>query len=76
MATGRHVFAAAGPMQVLQGILSDHPLPPARLNPEIPEPLNALILDMLRKDPRSRPSAEDVRQELAAIAGGAPEPDW
>jgi tetratricopeptide (TPR) repeat protein/predicted Ser/Thr protein kinase len=65
----RHAFAADGPLQVLQGILSDHPLPLSTLNPEVPESLSSLTLEMLRKDPRARPNAADVERALADLAG-------
>jgi tetratricopeptide (TPR) repeat protein/energy-coupling factor transporter ATP-binding protein EcfA2 len=64
LATGTHPFAASSPLQVSQGILSEDALPPGRLNPEIPDALGSLILRMLQRDPRARPTSADVEREL------------
>jgi tetratricopeptide (TPR) repeat protein/predicted Ser/Thr protein kinase len=69
LTAARHAFAADGPLQVLQGILSDHPLPLSTVNPEVPESLSSLTLEMLRKDPRARPNASDVERALADLTG-------
>jgi tetratricopeptide (TPR) repeat protein len=69
LTVARHPFAADGPMQVLQGILSDQPLPLSTVNPEVPESLSALMLEMLQKDPRARPNAGDVARALADLTG-------
>ncbi len=63
LTTGQHPFAAGAQLGVMHAILSDAPLPPSRLNPEIPAALDALILQMLEKDPRLPPTA--------AVAEGA-----
>ncbi|HKP62935.1 MAG TPA: protein kinase [Polyangiales bacterium] len=43
---------------------------PSELAPEVPEALDALVLDLLQLDPQSRPShAAEVMQRLAAIEG-------
>jgi eukaryotic-like serine/threonine-protein kinase len=68
LATGTHAFAAESPLLVSQGILSDTPLAPSRLNAEVPEPLDALILQMLQKNPHSRPTAADVESSLRDLA--------
>lgn len=69
LATGRHPFAAASQVGVLHAIAVQPPVPLARLNPEIPAPLEALILQMLEKDPRLRPTAAEVAAALAEQAG-------
>jgi serine/threonine protein kinase/predicted ATPase len=75
LATGLHPFQADSEVGVLHAIVSQTPVPPARLDPEIPDPLEALIQHMLAKDPRLRPSAMEVEAALIQLttnlAGGA-----
>ena len=61
LAAGRHAFAAAAPLQVLHGIMSEEPVSLSAINPEVPESLNVLTFDMLRKDPDARPSCRRRR---------------
>jgi predicted ATPase len=69
LATGRHPFFAADLAGgLLHAIVSQEPLPPARLSPEIPAALDALIVRMLAKDPCSRPTAAEVDTSLARLA--------
>jgi predicted ATPase len=69
LATGQHPFPADSQVGVLHAILSQSPLRPALLNPEIPPPLEALILQMLEKDARLRPTAAEVETMLAQLTG-------
>ena len=50
LATGQHPFRADSEVGVLHAIVAQAPVPPSRLNPEIPAPLEALIQHMLAKD--------------------------
>jgi predicted ATPase len=68
MATGRHPFHADSPIATLYAIHSQAPVPPATLNPHIPQPLEAVILAMLHKDPSLRPTAAEVD---ATLIGGS-----
>jgi predicted ATPase len=75
LATGRHPFPADSVFGVLQAIVTEEPVPAARLNPEVPAPLNGLIQQMLAKDPSRRPTAPAVAAvltELAEERGGRP----
>ena len=79
LATGRHPFQADAALETMYAIVNQPPLPPRRLNPEIPAPLEALVLQMLAKDPRRRPTAaevEDVLGELAGRSAGSRAPAW
>jgi tetratricopeptide (TPR) repeat protein/predicted Ser/Thr protein kinase len=75
LTVGQHPFPADSQVGVLHAIVAQPPLPPTRLNPEIPAPLEGLLLRMLEKDPRLRPSAAEVDAglgELARSTGGRP----
>jgi predicted ATPase len=79
LATGQHPFLADSNLGVLRAIVEHAPVPPARLNPQIPPALEALILHMLAKDPGLRPSAMEVEARLTQLivqppgsAGGRP----
>jgi len=67
LATGEHAFASDSSYGVLHKILSDPPLAPSRLIPSMPAELEALILQMLEKPTRQRPSAREVADGLAAV---------
>ncbi|HYT90455.1 MAG TPA: protein kinase, partial [Gemmataceae bacterium] len=68
LATGQHPFAADSEVSVLHAIVTQAPLPPDRLNPQIPAALGTLILRMLEKDPALRPTAVEVDAALADLA--------
>src|SRR5262249_33006194 len=66
-AAGQPPFLADSEVGVLHAIAAQAPVPPARLNPEVPAALEALIQHMLAKDPRLRPSAAEVEAALAPL---------
>ncbi|WP_031514414.1 serine/threonine-protein kinase [Streptomyces sp. NRRL F-5123] len=66
--SGNVPFAGTTALGVLHRHLYEAPVPLRRLRPEVPEPLEALVLRLLAKDPQHRPAAaQDVYQELAAL---------
>ena len=66
--TGQRPFTGRDTSTVLEAVLGVAPVPPRKLNPKIPEPLDRLILRMLEKDPAERPpDAGAVREALEAI---------
>jgi tetratricopeptide (TPR) repeat protein len=69
LATGQHPFKADSQIGVLHSILSDPPPVPTRLNPEMSGTLERLILRMLEKVPRLRPTAAEVEAALADLRG-------
>lgn len=69
MATGRHPFATDSILGTLNAITGQVPVSPSRLNPEIPAAIEILILQMLQKDARLRPTAAEVEMALAEIGG-------
>src|SRR5262249_13269330 len=50
LATGQHPFLTDSAFSTLHAIATQPPVPPARLRPEVPAALGALILQMLAKD--------------------------
>jgi tetratricopeptide (TPR) repeat protein len=69
LATGRHPFEADTKVGFMNAILSAKPLPPSRLKPEISRQSEDLMLSMMEKDWRLRPSAADVDRSLTELAG-------
>jgi predicted ATPase len=69
LATGRHPFPADSDASILHAITAQAPVPPGRLNPEVPAGLEALIQRMLAKDPRLRPMAAEVDAALTELTG-------
>jgi predicted ATPase len=69
LVAGRHPFGSDSEVGVLHAIVAQAPVPPSRLNPEIPAPLDALIQHMLAKDARLRPTAVEVEAALSRLAG-------
>ena len=65
--TGDLVFAGPTRMKLLMQHVQDVPLPPSlRARQPIPPEIDELVLSCLHKDPRRRPSAEALLQQLAA----------
>jgi tetratricopeptide (TPR) repeat protein len=71
LAVGQHPFPADSQVGVLHAIIAQPPLPPGRLNPEIPAPLEGLLMRMLEKDARLRPGAAEVGAALGELARSA-----
>ena len=67
LATGQHPFPADSQLGTLHAILSQPPLRPSLLNPDIPAPLEALVLQMLEKEAQLRPTAAQVDVALAEL---------
>src|SRR6266852_2164192 len=76
MATGQHPFRSESPVATLHAILSRPPLAPSRINLEVPPQAESLILRMLEKDARLRPSAAAVEQALGSVLGGLQTGGW
>jgi len=68
MATGRRPFGGGSAVAVMSAILSEEPIAPRMARPDIPKPIERVILHCLRKDPERRfQTALDVRNELAQL---------
>jgi serine/threonine-protein kinase len=69
MATGKLPFTASDPATFLIKHMKDPAPAPRSIAPRVPEPLNALILQLLEKDPRARPvDAHRIEQDLVVLA--------
>ena len=68
MATGKRPFEGVTSGVVFNAILSQAPVPPARVNPEVPAELGKIIGKALDKDRRLRyQSASDLRADLERL---------
>ena len=67
--TGSHAYPARG-FASLRALWCNPVIPPSQRVPDIPAELDALILDLLRRDSATRPaSAGEVLERLAGIGG-------
>jgi hypothetical protein len=72
---GRNPFVAPDPAALTYLPLVSLPPPPAMFRPEIPGPLNQLLLSMLARDPERRPSESGrLRDALQKCRGALPGP--
>jgi eukaryotic-like serine/threonine-protein kinase len=68
MVTGKQPFVGDDPVAVISQHLNTKPVAPSWHNPDVPKPLERLILRLLSKDPEARPeSAAAVREELSSV---------
>jgi tetratricopeptide (TPR) repeat protein len=68
MVTGRPPFLGDDPVAIIGQHINTPPVSPTWHRPDLPPALEALILQLLEKDPQRRPaSAADVRQALESI---------
>ncbi|MDO0911261.1 protein kinase [Streptomyces sp. DT2A-34] len=58
--TGQPPFTGATALSVVQQHVDAAPVPPSRLRPEIPGPLDDYIISLLTKDPAQRPTADQA----------------
>ncbi|MEU5158827.1 serine/threonine-protein kinase [Streptomyces sp. NPDC020875] len=66
--SGNVPFAGSTALGVLHRHLYEAPVPVRRIRPDVPEPLEALVLRLLAKDPQHRPSgAQEVYETLAPL---------
>jgi serine/threonine protein kinase len=71
--TGRPPFRATTPLDTVLQVVSEEPVPPARLNSKTPRALETICLKCLRKDPAKRyPTAEALAEDLRRFQAGEP----
>jgi serine/threonine protein kinase len=67
--TGQLPFIASSPIALIAKTLHGEPPDPGSLNPEIPQPLSALVLRLLAKQPAQRPAgAAELGRLLAELS--------
>jgi serine/threonine-protein kinase len=68
MATGHRAFAGDSPGTIFEAILNRAPIPPLRINPELPRELEHIINKALEKDREVRyQSASELRADLKRL---------
>ena len=73
MLTGTVPFAAEGALATAMKHLTELPLPPRKRNPSVPEAMDALVMELLTKDPKDRyPSAAQLIEDLRRTREGLP----
>ena len=73
MVVGRPPFSGESPVAIAYKHVQEPPVPPRRLNPQVPVDLEAICLKLLAKNPVNRyASAEEVRADLRRFREGQP----
>jgi serine/threonine protein kinase len=73
MVTGRPPFRAARPLDTVQQVISQDPVPPRRLQPKVPRDLETICLKCLEKEPKKRyASALEMAEDLGRFQAGEP----
>ena len=68
MVTGRPAFEGQSAAVLFDGILNREPVPPSRINPEVPAELDRIVLKALEKDREVRyQSAKDLLADLKRL---------
>jgi eukaryotic-like serine/threonine-protein kinase len=71
--TGRPPFTGDSPVAIAYQHVKEDPLPPSRLDPEVPAWADAIVLKAMRKDPGDRyQSAGEMRNDIQRALSGAP----
>ena len=71
--TGRPAFLADNPLDTMQLVVHQLPVPPRQWQPKTPRDLETICLKCLAKDPRRRyATARDMAEDLARYLAGAP----
>ncbi len=70
---GRPPFVGDSPVSVAYQHVRETPVPPSHLDPVITEPMDAITMKALAKDPAARyQSAEEMRDDIGRLLAGQP----
>ncbi|HXF57219.1 MAG TPA: Stk1 family PASTA domain-containing Ser/Thr kinase [Actinomycetota bacterium] len=73
MLTGTPPFTGESPVAVAYRHVAEDPVPPSRLNPDVPPDLDAVVLKCLAKNPANRyQTARELAEDLERVRRGAP----
>lgn len=64
MLTGVRPFIGDAALAVLNAIITQHPVPPSRIKPDIPLAMDSLVLSMLAKESEQRPTIAAIVAEI------------
>jgi serine/threonine-protein kinase len=71
--TGRPPFTGDSPVAIAYQHVRENPIPPSRVDPEIPAWADAIVLKAMAKDPADRyQSAGDMRNDIQRALSGMP----
>jgi serine/threonine-protein kinase len=73
MLAGRAPFTGDSPVAIAYKHVKEDPVPPGRLNGDVPDSLDAVVMKCMAKNPANRyQSAEELREDLERAAQGMP----
>jgi serine/threonine-protein kinase len=71
--TGRPPFLGDSPVAIAYQHVRENPIPPSRVDPEVPQWADAIVLKAMAKDPRDRyQSAAEMRADIQRALQGMP----
>ncbi len=71
--TGRPPFTGDSPVAIAYQHVKEEPVPPSRVDPEVPAWADAIVLKAMQKDPADRyQSAGEMRNDIQRALSGAP----
>jgi eukaryotic-like serine/threonine-protein kinase len=71
--TGRPPFTGDSPVAIAYQHVKEDPVPPSRVDPEVPAWADAIVLKAMQKDPADRyQSAGEMRNDIQRALSGAP----
>jgi serine/threonine-protein kinase len=73
MLTRQVPFTGSSPVAIAYKHVKEDPIPPSRLNADVPPALEAIVMKALAKNPDNRyQNAQEMRQDLGRAAAGKP----